>query len=1285
MKKSLLLFFQIFMLSALCQQTMAQTITLGTAGDFALFTASGAVTNTGNSFITGDVGTNTGAITGFGNVNGVLHTSDGATGAATGDLITAYGQLNSATTTSTHAPQLGTETLNAGVYEITGDANLNGNLILDAQNNPAAVFIFKMSATFSTSVGSQITLINGAKACNVFWKAGGTVNIASQTIMRGTLVANNGAIDLASDVVVDGRILSTTGAITLLNSSAKIPVGCGSITLTGPAAPGLASIGCYAIFTSAGENTNAGTTTVKGDVGTNLGLTTGYNALTVNGVIHPSPDPSTAAAASDLGNVYTILKNIPFDIELLYPAQFGNDLVLTPHTYLMNASTVLTGTVTLNAEGNADAVFVIQIKGALTTSTYAKVLLTNGTQAKNVYWNVDGAVSIADFSQFAGTVIANNGAINLATGATVTGRVLSTTGAVNIKDATVTSDKVCGLTITPAPFDPCSNFAYQVMGLHSEFQDINLATGKRTTIFTFPNFAVNAMGFNQVDDRLYAIRQNLNPSFTTDLIVIGSDHTYQVLATTGEPLPGSGGTSGTQAAFIGDINANGIMFISQTASLYSINLNPSSGTDYLKVYKYKLSATPSLFYDFGFPAGDNVNAYGVNQTGDLVKINTTTRVITIVKPGVVPGGQYGAVFFDNLHNLYVSENGGMIYKIINTTSATLGDIIGAYYSTADPTGVNDGARCPNASVPVIADFGDAPNSYLTLLASGGPSHIGLPAVPVPIYLGAGLTYDQDGQPSPNADKDVDDGISSFPGLTPSNTYASYSVTVATKNGVNFNAYLNGWIDWNNNGIFDPGEKVSRTITPNTTSVTLTWTNQTLVDVAGRTGTYARFRISSSSPLISTPGGQAPDGEVEDYYIPFYTISGTVYTDANGGTPDGTLPPPGLYAQLVDGINVVKQSVPLNPDGTYQLILLNGVSVQITNVSGTAISSTALPANYVHVSSTDGTPFDGKTQITSYGADNTGIDFGIEQLPNSDDVNVSITKKVFIGNSFILDGRTYVVGQNGNTASVQFPPLSGTDPEDGALGSGKSVKITTVPNNANLYYNGGLVTAGQVIVNYDPSLLSLTITIGGSNTIVFNYAFLDAAGQSDATPATYTIDFVYILPVELASFTARGDNGDAILDWITSNEANSAGFGVEHSLDGTNWNLLAFVNSKSVNGNSNVKLSYQYIDRDIINGTHYYRLKQTDLNGNFVYSDIAKVDMNSSNTAFKVYPNPSNSYIFIEYSGAAKTPVRIIDMNGRVVKSLQTTGPKTRVETNEFPAGTYLISMDGKTIKFTVNR
>lgn len=88
---------------------------------------------------------------------------------------------------------------------------------------------------------------------------------------------------------------------------------------------------------------------------------------------------------------------------------------LTPHTYVMNAATVFTGNLYLNAQNNADAIFVIKINGALSTSTYSKVFLTNGAQAKNVFWKVEGAVEINDYSEFKGTLIANNGVVHLAT------------------------------------------------------------------------------------------------------------------------------------------------------------------------------------------------------------------------------------------------------------------------------------------------------------------------------------------------------------------------------------------------------------------------------------------------------------------------------------------------------------------------------------------------------------------------------------------------------------------------------------------------------------------------------------------------------------------------------------------------------------------------------------------------------------------------------------------------------------------------------------------------------
>ena len=436
----------------------AQTINLGSAAGFVLFSSNGAVTNTGNSLLTGNVGSNGGSSTGFGNVNGVMHDGDGTSAQASADLLTAYNQLNAVTATFFPASLLGNgQTLNAGVYSIGSAATFNGNLILNAQGNSSAVFIFKIHGSFSSSAASKVKLINGALACNVYWKIEGMVSLASGTVMRGTVIANNAAINLSINDTLEGRALSTTGAVTTHGVWAYTPIGCGSATLTGPAAPALASAECYAIFSSSGAVSNSGVTHVTGDVGTNSGLATGFDTLLVTGTVHRIPDVSTAQCAADLHTLYTYLNGLPYNIQLLYPARFGNNLVLTPHTYLLNAATVLTDTVFLNAEGDSNAVFVIKINGALSTGTYACVKLVNGAQAKNVFWKIEGAVTINNYSVFCGTIVCNNGALSaINTGVTIYGRAFTTTGSITTSAITVIMPPGCtqgAATITTSPAD----------------------------------------------------------------------------------------------------------------------------------------------------------------------------------------------------------------------------------------------------------------------------------------------------------------------------------------------------------------------------------------------------------------------------------------------------------------------------------------------------------------------------------------------------------------------------------------------------------------------------------------------------------------------------------------------------------------------------------------------------------------------------------------------------------------------------------------------------------------
>jgi hypothetical protein len=329
------------------------------------------------------------------------------------------------------------------MVSINEAASITNCLILDANGDSNAVFIIKIDGAFSTGPGSKVNLINGASANNMYWVVEGAISLGAGTSMKGNLIAHIGAISMAAGTHLEGRALSTTGAVAIDGTTVRLSKGSGSPVLTGPIPPALGTTADYAIFSTNGLVTDNGISTVVGDIGTNLGVTSGYTPVNITGTIHGTPDASTATCSVDVLSVYNYLNALPYDIELLYPAQLGNSLVLTPHVYIMNGASVLTDTLFLNAEGNANAVFVIKINAALTTSTNAKVKLINQAQSKNIFWVINGSATLNNYCSLVGTVICNNSAINLNIGANIHGSIFTTTGTI-----TTISDNVLNTNIT---------------------------------------------------------------------------------------------------------------------------------------------------------------------------------------------------------------------------------------------------------------------------------------------------------------------------------------------------------------------------------------------------------------------------------------------------------------------------------------------------------------------------------------------------------------------------------------------------------------------------------------------------------------------------------------------------------------------------------------------------------------------------------------------------------------------------------------------------------------------
>ncbi len=196
-----------------------EDIPLGSASTFAVLGAS-AVTNTGPSVITGDLGVSPGtSISGFppGSVTGTVHNADTTSTAAQGDIGTAYAAAASqACDTDLSGQDLGGQTLPPAVYCFASSAQLTGVLRLDAQGSPTAKWLFKVTSALTTASDAAVILINGGTQCinQVNWQVGSSATVGSGTIFLGNILANT-SITLATGSNSTGSLYAHTGAVTM--------------------------------------------------------------------------------------------------------------------------------------------------------------------------------------------------------------------------------------------------------------------------------------------------------------------------------------------------------------------------------------------------------------------------------------------------------------------------------------------------------------------------------------------------------------------------------------------------------------------------------------------------------------------------------------------------------------------------------------------------------------------------------------------------------------------------------------------------------------------------------------------------------------------------------------------------------------------------------------------------------------------------------------------------------------------------------------------------------------
>ncbi len=169
---------------------------------------------------------------------------------------------------------------------------------------------------------------------------------------------------------------------------------------------------------------------------------------------------------------------------------------------------------------------------------------------------------------------------------------------------------------------------------------------------------------------------------------------------------------------------------------------------------------------------------------------------------------------------------------------------------------------------------------------------------------------------------------------------------------------------------------------------------------------------------------------------------------------------------------------------------------------------------------------------------------------------------------------------------------------------------------------------------------------GAYTVTINLAGVNPAVQIVKTGP---------LPLDLLSFSAKLDKAlasKATLNWLTTNEVNTSLFSVERSIDAKSFETIGSIPAKNIAGTH----QYTFEDKNVLKGIAYYRLKQIDINGKYVFSDIASVN-NNSGLQLSVYPNPSTEHITFNYI-SKNAEVSVFNINGQKVISTKLASDNT---------------------------
>lgn len=337
-----------------------------------------------------------------------------------------------------------------------------------------------------------------------------------------------------------------------------------------------------------------------------------------------------------------------------------------------------------------------------------------------------------------------------------------------------------------------------------------------------------------------------------------------------------------------------------------------------------------------------------------------------------------------------------------------------------------------------------------------------------------------------------------------------------------------------------------------------------------------------------------------------------------------------------------------------------------NFDGTS-GGTMTSADSIDAQIGGGLDFDGSNDRVTR-ADNATLDVGVNDLTLSAWINIDNTT----GNKEIINKKAGGTRTNGyairvrdneiqiaykasglaNTNVISSNPIS----LSATTWTYAAVTFNVSGDSAVIYVNGVAepsiaIFAGTSLANGEDFSIGRRLTANNDSgmdgridevriaTVARTTDWIATEYNNQNSPSTfYTISAEFTsptlcstLPIELLNFSVELVNQSFIkLDWQTASEINNDYFLIERSKDGANWEGITRLEGA---GNSSSLLSYSSIDENPYDGLSYYRLKQTDFDGQFSYSQIRSVNVSAqqlvNNSQIKIYPNPTTNQIIIK--------------------------------------------------------